>query len=193
MVGYFFDAALDNPIHDADVLRETASSRLKAGSEAHSLINGALGIELALAIKTFTAGNVVEGHDAVADFEPRYAGPSGSNHTRGFMAENAGRIEQIVLDFLKVCMANAACLDSYQDFAGADCRRWDFLDPNRALAAVHGGSHGSRNTGIVLLPGERLRVRSKQKILPGYGRPAHNFAATGIAPETGPPDDSKHV
>ena len=73
-IGNFLDAALDDPIHDADVLGESAAGGLEAGSDAYLLIDGTLRVEFAVAVEAFAAGNVVEDDDAVAGLELGDAG-----------------------------------------------------------------------------------------------------------------------
>ena len=99
-LGNFFDAVLDDPVHDADVLRESAACRFISRRDADFLVNRALGIQLALAIKTLAARNVVKDDDTVTRDVARDTRAYGRNHTRRLMTVNARRRQQVVRDFL---------------------------------------------------------------------------------------------
>ena len=65
-VGNLLHAASHNPVHDAHVLREAAARGLESRRDPHFLIDRALRVQLALAVETIQAGNVMEGNDAIA-------------------------------------------------------------------------------------------------------------------------------
>ena len=65
-IGNLFDAALDDPVHGAHVLGETASGGFIPGRDADFLVDRALGVEFAPAIEALRARNVMENDDAVA-------------------------------------------------------------------------------------------------------------------------------
>ena len=85
-VGNLLDAARDNPIHDADVLREAAAGGLESGRDADFLVAGALRVQLALAVETGPAGDVVERDHAVAGLVARDARADRGDYAGGFVA-----------------------------------------------------------------------------------------------------------
>lgn len=118
--GNFFDAAPYDPIHDADVLRETSASRLVTGGDADLLINRALSIKPMPAVETIQARNVMKDDDAIADGIAANAGADRGHHAGRLMAVDARRLEQIVFNLLKIGVADTAALDPDEQFAGTD-------------------------------------------------------------------------
>ena len=141
------DAAVRDPRHGFDVFREAATVRSEARGEAGGLVLLALGEEAALAIKTFSAGNVVETHDAVAELPLRDAAANGNNGAGKFVTEDLRRRDVAVEDFFYVGATDAASGDFDEDFAIADFGYGNFLDAHDALFAVDAGAHGFGNGG----------------------------------------------
>jgi hypothetical protein len=98
---------------------------------------------------------MVKCDDAIAQPEAGDSGTNGGYDPGRLMAVDARRSEQVVLDFLEVCVANPAGLDANQDLAGADGWRWNPLHANHAAAAINGGVHGFRDD-------ESVRIGSRQ-------------------------------
>jgi hypothetical protein len=134
-------AAPDHPVHHANILREAAARRLKAGCNADALVGGALRVIAAAAVKTLLAGDMVKQADTVAGNEPRHVCTSRHHHPCCFMPINSRRRKQIVLNLLEISMAYAAGLDPYQQLAWADHRHGDLFDADPALAAIHARGH----------------------------------------------------
>src|SRR5258708_755113 len=84
-------AALNNPVHYADVLGKAAARRLKSGSAAHFLIRFALGKSFVQAVITSAAGDMVKHHDAVARRELGDARADRGHSARSLVAEDARR------------------------------------------------------------------------------------------------------
>src|SRR5581483_11114406 len=64
-IGNALNAALHNPIHHANILRESTAGRLISGRNTYPLINGALRIETPLTIKTVAARYMVKNYYAI--------------------------------------------------------------------------------------------------------------------------------
>ena len=114
------DAMLDDPVHDADVLRESSTRGLEARGDADLLIDRALRVQLALAEEASAARNVVEDDDAVAGFELRDVGAHMRYNSGGLVAVNARRRQQVVFNFFQIGVTDAAGFHANEDFAGAD-------------------------------------------------------------------------
>jgi hypothetical protein len=99
-------------------------------------------INLAAAIKTFTARNVVEGYDAIAGPESGDSLADCGDYAGRLMSIDARRGEKVVFDFFEIGVADAAGLDTDENFAAADCGSGDLLDIYQALAAINGCVHG---------------------------------------------------
>jgi hypothetical protein len=68
-----YGTVLNDPVHDANVLGETAARRLESGGTADFLVGRALGKSLILTVETLSTRNMVEDHDAVAGAVVAYA------------------------------------------------------------------------------------------------------------------------
>lgn len=174
-MGNLLDATLDNPIHDADILRKSAAGRFKTGSHAHLFINRALGVKFALAVEAFTAGDVMEDNDAVAGFDARDPGSDTGHYTRGLVSVNAWGSEQVVFDLLEIGMADAAGFDADKDFAGTDFGGADGIDRNEGVAAIDGGLHMGGD--------HRFKKLRRQGNLPVFLRLAQYAASNEVTPQ----------
>src|SRR5580692_564128 len=76
---------LDDPVHNADVLRESASRRFETGGAANFLVGGALRESLVAAVKAVSARDVMKDHDAVARTECRDLLADCGDLARGFV------------------------------------------------------------------------------------------------------------
>ena len=72
------------------------------------------------------------------------------------MSEDSRRRVGPSRDLLQVSAADAAGVDPYQDFAGADFRHSNRFKPDVALGAIHSRQHGSRNFRRDVLRGQLL-------------------------------------
>ena len=140
--GNFLDAATDNPVHHAHVLREAAAGRLVSGGDADFLIDGALGVDFAAAVKARHARDVVEHDHAVARFEITDAIARFRNDAGDLMAVNARRSQKIVLDLLQIGVADAAGFHAHEDLAGAYPGSGHVFNSDNGSPFVHGGAHG---------------------------------------------------
>ncbi len=146
-IGNFLDAALDDPIHHADILRKASARRLVSGRNADFLIDRALRIQLVPAVKTFPARDVMEDDDAIAGGESPHAAADGRHYARRLMSKDARRREQVVFDLLEIGVADPAALHADQQFARSDGRRRHLLHRHHAVAGIDRGAHcnGRRN------------------------------------------------
>jgi hypothetical protein len=101
---------------------------------------------------TIQARDMMVQGDAVTNSETARggAGPIRSaanlNHgAGGFVAEDPGRGDGAVMDFLDVGRANAARGDSHQQFVSANARHGHGFSAKIVRAAVNGGAHGFWN------------------------------------------------
>jgi len=99
-VGQTDDTSLGDPGHGFDVFGEAAAVGGEAGSEAGGLVLFALREETAFAIETFSARDVVKAHHAVAEFPFGDAAADGDDGACEFVAEDLGRGDIGVVDFL---------------------------------------------------------------------------------------------
>ena len=153
----FFYAALDDPVHDADVLRKAAAGRLESRRHADLLVDRALRKQLAPAIEAFAARNVVKHHHPVAGMKARDAGAHRRDHAGGFVAVNPGRLQQVIGDLLQIRVADAARLHADQDLPRTNLRDGNRFHFHASGAAIHRGLHcplprhstsGSVSTGL---------------------------------------------
>jgi hypothetical protein len=63
------------------------------------------------------------------------------DYTRGLVAVDARGRKKVVLNLLKIGVADAATLDADQDFALSDERSFDGFDRDPAGSAIYGRSH----------------------------------------------------
>ncbi len=157
--GIVLHAALHDPIHHPHVLGKSAARRFETRGDPHLLVNGALRVDFAMAVKTVQAGNVVEGHHAVAGFEFGNARAHGGHHAGGFMPINARRRQQVVFDLLEVGMADSAGFHADQNFAGPNGRSGNLFDGDDTLASINRRVHGVGDCASV-------RIGNRQKTLP---------------------------
>src|SRR5450755_3085049 len=144
----FFNAVLDDPVHNAHVLREAAAGRFKSRCHTHLLIDRALGIKLSLAVEAVLARNMVKNHYAIAGNVLRDIASRAHYHSGGLMSIDAGRGQKVVFDFLQVGMADSTRFHAHQDFARSDLRYGHLLDAYDTLAFVHSRVHRRRNTPV---------------------------------------------
>ena len=83
-------AALHNPIHDSNVLREATAGRLESSRAADFLVGLALGEGFVLAVIAFTARNVMKDNDAISGLKIADSRAHCGHHAGSFMAEDAG-------------------------------------------------------------------------------------------------------
>ena len=145
VVGNFDQAAADDPVHDADVLGEAAAGGSEACGAADLLVDLALREGLLAAVVAVAAGDVVIGHDAVADGEVGDAFADADDGAGHLVAEDAGSVVRAAVDLLEVGAADAAGVDLDEHFAGADLGDGDGLDADVVDAAIDGGAHGCGN------------------------------------------------
>ena len=137
----FFDAAIDNPVHGAHILRETATGRLEARRHADLLVDGALGVQFPQAVESAAAGNVVEDDHAVAGLEAHDGRADLCDDAGGFVAVDARRRQEVVFDLLEVGGANTAGFNPNENLPVADFRGVNLVDRDNAVAAIDGGAH----------------------------------------------------
>jgi hypothetical protein len=138
------DSALYDPIEDAHVLRKPAAGRLITCRRAHFFVNRTLGVQPAVTVEAIAAGNVVEKDDAIAGNVFSNAIPGSHDDAGGLVAVDAGRREQVVLDFLQIGMTDTTGFDADEKLAGTDGGGFDALDSYSAVADIDGRSHGVR-------------------------------------------------
>jgi len=109
-------------------LREAAAGRLKARRYTHFLVHRTLSIKAAIAVEALATGYVVENNDAIARSVFCDSLTDGRDYPGSFVAINARWGKEVVFDFLKIGMADAAALDSDQDFALGYRRSFDGFD-----------------------------------------------------------------
>ena len=125
------DAALGDPGHGFDVFTEAAAVGSEAGGEAGGLVLLALGEEAIFAVEAGATRRVVEAHHAIAGLEFCDARADGDDGAGQFVAEDLGRLDVALEDFLDVGAADAAGGDFDENFAGADFGDGDFFDDGR--------------------------------------------------------------
>ncbi len=141
VVGERDDAALGDPRHGFDVFAEAATVGREAGGEAGGFVLLALREEAIFAVEAGAAGRVMEAHHAIAGFEFCDAGADGDDGAGEFVAEDLGRFDVALEDFLDVGAADAAGGDFDEDFARADFGDGDFFDADDSLFAIDAGAH----------------------------------------------------
>jgi len=140
-VGDFLDAATDDPIHDAYILREAAAGRLVSGCHANFLIDRALGVDFAAAVETRHTGDVVEDHHAIANREIADTFTDLRHNARSLMTVDAWGSEKIVLDFLQIGVTDTAGFHAHEQLTRANLRSGHDFNRDDGLPLVHGGAH----------------------------------------------------
>ena len=130
-----------DPVHHAHILRKTAARRFKPGRDADFLVNGTLRIKPPAAVKTIAARNMMERNHPISGSEASNARSSGSDNAGRLMPENSRCWEQIVFNLFEIRMANAAALDTNQQFARANLRSGNVLYRNATVPDIHCGLH----------------------------------------------------
>jgi hypothetical protein len=80
----------DDPIHDSDILGETATRGFESGGATDFLVGRTLSESLILTVEALAARDVVEDHDTVAGAVSVDAFANGRYYTGGFVPEDAG-------------------------------------------------------------------------------------------------------
>jgi hypothetical protein len=145
VIGDALDAGLYDPVHHSYVLSEPAPGRLEPGGDPDFLVYRTLRVYLTLAVEAASAGNVVKGYHPIAGFELGDAAADRSHHTRGFVSVYARRCQQVVFDLFQIGMADAAGLNTNEDFPRPDAGRRDLFQLDHAGAAIDRGMHGLRD------------------------------------------------
>ena len=137
-------AVLDDPIHNSNVLSETAAGRLESSRAPDLFIGGALGEGLVSAIETLAARDVVKDHHAIAGavgsrFRPR---PPRCRRSRGRRC--AGPNESRWKSSSGRCRRRRRN-EPELTFLRADARDWNSLQPDIVDAPIDGCLHRRRN------------------------------------------------
>jgi hypothetical protein len=90
---------LDDPVHHPHILGETAARGLETGCDPNFLVYRALCVDLTLAVEALPAGNMMEGHDAIARFELSDAGTHCRHYAGRLVTVYTWRFQQVVFDF----------------------------------------------------------------------------------------------
>jgi hypothetical protein len=138
---YFFDAALDNPIHHSYVLREPAAGRLKSGSNTDLSVKGALCVILTAAIKAASTRDVVEHYHSIPNFVSIDALPNFGDDASDLMPVNSRRRQEIMFDFFEISVANTASFDTYKQLPEIQLRSGYLFDRNSARTPINGSPH----------------------------------------------------
>ena len=150
VVGDADEAAVDNPVHDADVFGKAAAGGLKGGGGADLLVGVALGVGVFAAKVAGAAGDVVEGHGAVSLFPGGNVLADGCDRAGHFVAEDAGGVVGAGVDFFQVGAADAAGVDAQEDFAWAQSGQGHGFDADVVGGSVDGGLVVGREFGGLL-------------------------------------------
>jgi hypothetical protein len=138
---YFLHATIDNPIHDPNILRKSAAGRFVARRDPNPLIDCALGIQASRAVITGPARHVMENDNPIPGLILGDAIPGSGDHPGRFMAVDARRRKQIVLNLFEIGVADAAGFHPYEDFIRRNGRRLDVLHRNPPAPGIDGGPH----------------------------------------------------
>src|SRR5205807_1845371 len=141
-VGDLLDTTTDDPIHNAHILREAAAGGLVSGGHTDFLIDGALGEDLAAAIKAGHARDVVEHHHVDAYFEIADAVADLRYNASGLMAVDARGSEKIVFDLLQIGVTDAAGFHAHEDLPRPDPGSGHVLNGDNGPPFVDRGAHG---------------------------------------------------
>ncbi len=98
-----------------------------------------------VAKKAFSAGNVMETHDPVAELPLRDSRAHGDDVAGNFVPKNLRSRDKPVLDLLDVRSTNPACGNTDQDFARSDPRHRNVFHNHASLAPVHSRAHRGGN------------------------------------------------
>lgn len=163
-----YGTVLNDPVHDANVLGETAARRLETGGTADFLVGRALSKSLILTVETLSTRNVVEDHDAVAGAVVTDTLAHGGDDAGGFVSEDARSGVRAGGNFLEVGAANAAGVDADEEFSGTDGGDGDSFEADVVYAAINGGLHGCGDRAGVSLDC-RLSGKGHRAILDDVG------------------------
>jgi hypothetical protein len=94
------------------------------------------------AVEALATGNMVKGHDPVADAEFLNISTDRRHNSGGLMAENTRGGMGPGCNLLQIRSTNAAGVDPYEQFAGSDFRNGNRLQTNIVEAAVNRCLHG---------------------------------------------------
>jgi hypothetical protein len=140
-IGNRLDATIYNPVHYANVLRETTAGRLVASGYTHSLVHRTLSIEAPIAVEALATRYVVENDHAIAWGVSRDSIANGCNDAGSLVAVDARWREKIVLDFFEIGMTNPAALNPDQNLVLLQRRSLDAFERDAARASIDGRSH----------------------------------------------------
>ena len=105
--------AFDNPVHNTDVLGKTAARGFETGRDSNVLVNVALRVQAAFAIKAIAARDVMECNDTIARSEFCHTRTGAHDNPGSLVTEDARRRQQVVLDLFEVGVADPAGLHAY--------------------------------------------------------------------------------
>jgi hypothetical protein len=132
---------LNNPVHDAYILREAATGWLKTCCDSDLLIARALRVVLMSAVKAIQARNVVKQANSIARGKLLNTLTDFGDDARRLMPIDTGCRQQVMLDLLEIGMADAADFNAHQDLARPDFRHADLLNGDPPVALVDSRAH----------------------------------------------------
>jgi hypothetical protein len=133
--------ALDYPLHDTDVFRESAAGGFESRRATHFFVGCALREGLVPAIEALPARDVMKDHDAIAGAIGGYVFSDRGYHSGGFMSENSRGRVRTCRDFLEVRAAHPAGMDTDEHFTRPD--RWyrNGFKPDVVHTTIDRGAH----------------------------------------------------
>ena len=144
-MGNAHGSVFDNPVHDADVFRETASGRLEAASAANFLIHGTLGESLVTAVIALAAWDVMKDHNSVPSPKIDHALANRRDDAGSFVAENARSGVRTRRDLLEVSATNTARVHAQQQFPSAKRGHGNGFQANVIDTAINRRQHSGGN------------------------------------------------
>jgi hypothetical protein len=139
------EAASHDPVHDTDVLGEASTGGREARGAAYFFVGLALREGLLAAVVALAAGDVVVGHDTIADnkaFDTLADANDGAGH---LVSEDTWGGVRAGVNLLEIGAADAAGVNLDKDFAGADLGDGDGFDTYIVDSPINGGTHGGRD------------------------------------------------